>query len=359
MNDSIEYKCPCCGGTVLFDSALQKMKCPYCETVFEMETFSPKDEGMDQTPENSSDWEIPAGNSWQEGEQEGMFVYVCNSCGGEIVGDASMAATSCPYCDNPVVIKAQFSGDLRPDLVIPFQLDKKAAMEKFHHHLSGKTLLPKVFKKENHIDEIKGIYVPFWLFDCKAHGNIKYKCERIRRFSDHRYNYVETSHFSVYREGEMDFRYIPVDGSTKIADDLMESLEPYDFSKGVDFKTAYLSGYLADRYNVSSSESIGRANQRIQTSVQEEIRSSVQGYHSVLTEKSNISTSEGIVHYALLPVWLLNTTWKGNRYVFAMNGQTGKFVGNLPCDKGAYWRWFFSIFAGIGALATIIGMFFF
>ena len=102
---------------------------------------------------------------WQEGEADGLRSYVCKSCGGEIVGDENTAATSCPFCGNPVVMMGQFSGALKPDLVIPFKLDKKAAKEGLKKHLTGKRFLPKIFKDQNHIDEIKGIYVPFWLFD--------------------------------------------------------------------------------------------------------------------------------------------------------------------------------------------------
>ena len=51
----------------------------------------------------------------------------------------------------------------------------------------------------------------------------------------------------------------------------------------------------------------------------------------------------------LYPVWLLNTTWNGQRYTFAMNGQTGKFVGDLPLDKGAYKKWLFGLTGLIGA----------
>ncbi len=64
------------------------------------------------------------GGEWGEGETDGLRTYVCKSCGGEIVGDANTAATSCPFCDNPIVMMGQFSGSLKPDLVIPFKLDK-------------------------------------------------------------------------------------------------------------------------------------------------------------------------------------------------------------------------------------------
>ena len=151
-----EYKCPCCGGAIAFDSGIQKMKCPYCDTEFDMETLASYDDGLNGKQDNMN-WETSAGGEWQEGETNGLRSYVCKSCGGEIVGDENTAATACPFCGNPVVMMGQLSGELKPDFVIPFKLDKKAAKAGLQKHLTGKRLLPKIFKDQNHIDEIKGI----------------------------------------------------------------------------------------------------------------------------------------------------------------------------------------------------------
>ena len=167
-----EYKCPCCGGAIAFDSKIQKMKCPYCDTEFEMDALKGYDAELQNEQTDDMEWDTSAGSEWQEGETDGLRTYVCKSCGGEIVGDANMAATSCPFCDNPIIMMGQFAGALKPDLVIPFKLDKKAAKEGLKKHLTGKRLLPKIFKDQNHIDEIKGVYVPFWLFDTNVDANI-------------------------------------------------------------------------------------------------------------------------------------------------------------------------------------------
>ena len=345
-----EYKCPCCGGAIAFDSSLQKMKCPYCDTEFDMETLASYDAGL-RGDQDSMEWETSAGRQWQEGESDGLRSYVCRSCGGEIVGDENTAATSCPFCGNPIVMMGQFSGALKPDFVIPFKLDKKAAKEGLMKHLSGKRLLPKIFKDQNHINEIKGIYVPFWLFDTDAQGQIRYRATRTRTWSDSSYNYTETSHFLISRGGSVSFENIPVDGSSKMPDDLMESIEPYDFSEAVDFQTAYLAGYLADKYDVDAEQSIERANERVRVSTQEAFASTVQGYETVTPESGSIQLHGGKAKYALYPVWLLNTTWNGSKYTFAMNGQTGKFVGDLPVDKAAATRLTVGLSAALSAAA--------
>lgn len=353
MQNLQEYKCPCCGGAISFDSTLQKMKCPFCDTEFEVEALKGYDAELQSEQADDMKWDNEAGKEWQEGETDELRSYVCKSCGGEILGDANTAATSCPFCGNPVVMMGQFTGSLKPDIVIPFKLDKKAAKEGLMKHLTGKRLLPKVFKDQNHIDEIKGIYVPFWLFDTDVDAQVRYRATRVRTWSDSDYNYTDTSYFMVFRGGSIGFEHVPVDGSLKMADDLMESIEPYDFSDAVDFQTAYLAGYLADKYDVSSDESISRANERVKHSTEETFAGTVEGYTTVTTENSSVQLHGGKVRYALYPVWLLNTTWNGNKYTFAMNGQTGKFVGDLPVDKSAATRWTFLLTAlfGVGAYA--------
>lgn len=345
-----EYKCPCCGGAIAFDSSLQKMRCPYCDTEFEMSTLQSYDQALQADGTNEIHWEESAGTEWQPGETEGMRVYLCNSCGGEIVCDENTAASKCPYCDNPVVMTGQFRGALKPDYVIPFQLDKNAAKAGLRQHFKGKTLLPKVFSSENHIDEIKGVYVPFWLFDADVNANIRYRATRTRHWSDRNYNYTETSYFMVNRGGSVGFDRIPVDGSTKIDNNLTESLEPFNFAGAVDFQTAYLAGYLADKYDVTAEQSASRANERVKTSTEQEFAKTVQGYETVVPEGSNIQVFNGKAKYALYPVWLLNTSWNGKKYTFAMNGQTGKFVGDLPVDKGKLNR--IRLFVGLGVAAA-------
>ena len=330
-----EFKCPCCGGSIEFDSSVQKMKCPFCDTEFDVGTLSEYAQTVEEEQPEDMSWSDEAGSEWQDGESEGLRTYVCKSCGGEIVADENTAASTCPFCGNPIVMTGKLSGELRPDILIPFKLDKKAAKAGLIKHLEGKKLLPKIFKDQNHIDEIRGIYVPFWLFNTEADANIRYRGTRTRFWSDSKYNYTETSYFLINRGGTIGFEKVPVDGDSKIPDDLMESIEPYDLKEAVPFQAAYLAGYLADRYDVDSEKSAPRANERVKKSVERAFEETVTGYATVMTENSSVQLRDGSAQYALLPVWILNTTWEGKHYLFAMNGQTGKFVGDLPADKNA------------------------
>jgi predicted RNA-binding Zn-ribbon protein involved in translation (DUF1610 family) len=323
-----------------------------------MDTLKQFDEELKNQPEDNFGWETydkTSGNGdWKPGELDKILSYSCPSCGGEIITDNNTAATTCPYCGNHAIITKKLSGFLRPDYVIPFQLDKNYAMDALKNFYKNKPLLPKKFASENKIESIVGIYVPFWLFDCNANAAIHYKAARVKFWSDSRYDYTKTDTYHVFREGAIEFEKVPVDGSKKMDYTLMEAIEPYDYKTMTDFASAYLSGYLADRYDVDADSAKPRANERLKRSVEKMFSETVVGYSSCIAENVNIAFSNGSVRYALMPVWMLNTKYGDKIYSFAMNGQTGKFIGNLPISWVKFWLWFFCIFISLSLIGFLI-----
>lgn len=214
METLLEYKCPACGGALSFDASTQQMKCPYCDTEFDVAALRELEEALQQESGEMS-WEQEPMQQWTEAESRNFKTYVCNSCGGEITCDENTAATHCPYCDNPIVVAKQFAGTLKPDLVVPFKLTKEEAVAAFGRHLQGKPLLPKLFKTQNRMERLQGLYVPFWLFDTQVDATIRYRATRIQHWSDSNYNYTRTSYYSLLRSGQITFDHVPVDGSIK------------------------------------------------------------------------------------------------------------------------------------------------
>ena len=346
--------CPACKAELNCEGISGEATCPGCDAEFQMEDLRAYAAQMAEKQDDNMNWDTEAGGQWQEGEADGLRIYGCKQCGGEIVADETTGATHCPYCGNPVVLTGHFAGLLKPDLVIPFKVDKKAAIAALQNHYKGKRLLPKVFKDQNHIEEVKGLYVPVWLFDTDADANVEYEATRVHRWSDSDYEYTETRHYAVIRGGGIGFENVPVDGSKKMDDTLMESIEPFDISDAVPFQTSYLPGYMADKYDVDAGESIERANERIKKSTEDAFRSTVMGYTTVTAVDSNIRLQNGKARYALYPVWILSTDWNGQKFTFAINGQTGKIAGDLPMDKGAFWKYLIGVAGAVTALAFAI-----
>lgn len=341
-----EFKCPACGGTIAYDSSVGKLRCPYCDTEFDIDALSEYSASLDG--EDSVSFDTVGDGEWHEGESDELRSYICSSCGGELVTDANTAATVCPFCESTVVLTDRLSGVRRPDIVIPFKLDKKSACAALERHMKGKRLLPREFRDKNRIEKIRGIYVPFWLFDAGVDADLRYKATKVDTWSDSDYDYEETEYYSVIRSGRIAFAGVPVDGSSKMPDELMESIEPFLLDDAVDFRTAYLAGYLADKYDITSHECSSRAEERIRSSTAAAFANTVRGYSDVRCEGGSIRTTSGRARYALLPVWLLVTKYGDKSYTFAMNGQTGRFVGDLPVSRLAAVKWFFGLLVGIG-----------
>ena len=174
------------------------------------------------------------------------------------------------------------------------------------------------------------MYVPFWMYDGEASGSAQFHATTVHKYTSGDYEITETSHYDVRRAGSIAFEKIPVDASSKMPDDYMDSIEPYDYAELKPFSTAYLPGFLADKYDVSVEDSRERADKRCAGSLLSALESTVSGYTSCNETNRDIHLKRGKVHYALLPVWILNTKWEDKDFLFAMNGQTGKLVGNLP-----------------------------
>lgn len=295
--------------------------------------------------ESKYDWEHYEPRSYESSEGIDLANYNCPSCGAEITGDDTLGATVCPYCGNSTIVKKQFEGALRPDYIIPFKIDKKAAMIAFEEDFKKAPFLPDEFKSKKKIEEMAGVYVPFWMFDCNCDAAITYNAERVTMWSDANYNYTKTDVYKLFRMGSIGFANIPVDGSKKADDAYMEAVEPYNYDDAVDFNGVYLSGYLADKYDVPIEECTGRANERVKNSTVAAFNNTTDGYSAVVPEQTRVSFSDGKIRYSLLPVWMLNIKYLDKMYHFAINGQTGKVVGEYPIDKKKRRKYFAKVAA--------------
>ena len=353
-NNVLEYKCPCCNAPLIFAGEAQQMKCEYCDNSFDLETvrsFADSKE-PDTVPEVA--WEEAADSQWDSAEQEGLRSFVCDACGGELITDDHTAATFCPFCGNPTILPGRLSGTVKPDGLIPFKTTREDAKAAFLKLCKGKALLPKFFTDEQQLEKITGMYVPFWLYDCKADFDGSYHATRVRSWSDSNYIYTKTDHYLLNRRADAAYAGIPMDGSSKMEDAFMESIEPYDYGALVDFKTAYLSGFLADKYDVEAKSGEDRIRQRVEQSMNDQLQSSLLGFATVIPASKKLQISHSKARYVLLPVWMLNTKYRGKTYTFAMNGQTGKITGSLPiCPKKSA-AWFFGTWAAVTAVVTLV-----
>lgn len=354
VQNVLEYKCPCCGAALTFSGVQQKLSCSSCGNGFDIDDVKQYNEAIREAHQESFQWDESNQQTLSDEESAGVCNYSCPSCGGQIMGEQTTAATFCPYCDSPAIIGGNVSGSLRPDGVIPFRKTKEDAIAAFLQICKGKPLLPKDFTATARQEKIQGVYVPFWLYECDGSMYGQYKATRVRTWSDSDYIYTKTSHYMLIRNASASFCDIPMDGSSKMDDATMESIEPFDMNEAVDFNTAYLSGFLADKYDVEAKSGEERIRQRVGETFDDLFRSTFFGYDTVRPTNKLLNVNNSKARYMLLPVWMLHTRYKDKVYVFAMNGQTGKMTGTLPISKGRMWAWFGGVSAAVSALTALI-----
>ena len=348
MEDLFSCTCPCCGGSLKFEASLQKVKCEYCDTEYEVSDLKELN-ASSNTIEENTEWETAATDEFSESDS--LNVYLCETCGGEVMCDENTTSTTCPYCGNPVLLKGRLTGGLKPNYIIPFKLEKDAAKDNLGKYFKGKILLPNDFKKLNEVKEVTSLYVPYWIFDASVNGMAHFGATKRRTWTDSNYRYTETRYYKVIRGGNIAFEHLPVDASKKMDDKMMESIEPFNFSEAKDYNNAYIVGYAADKYDVSKEETFERANVRIKEGTVDAFRSTIHGYSTVTFENANINYESNSAAYAMYPVWTLNSEYKEKKFQFAMNGQTGKIVGNLPISGIKSFLWFFFSFILIAGAA--------
>lgn len=352
------YKCPACTGPLQFVGSSGMLECEYCgakHQLAEMEALYAQKEAEATAAHSHADHAGEAAlRGWSEDEAKHLRAYSCPSCSAELVCDETTAATSCPYCGNPTIVPGQFSDMAKPDYVIPFRLDKKAAQEALRAFYMDKKFLPKSFSKENNIEEIKGVYVPFWLYSAKALADFEFEGSKRDVSTTGNIETTTTSFYRVIRQGEVSFNMVPADASTKMPDAHMDSVEPYDYAELKAFSTAYLPGFFADKYDLDATACSQRANERMRNTTDAAVRGTTRGYDKLDQKRADIELTNGEVKYALMPVWLLATRWKDKSFLFAMNGQTGKLIGDLPVDWGLFFRFFATIALPLMAVMAII-----
>lgn len=318
-NKALDHKCPSCKAPLKYYPKLGKWKCEYCENEYTLEDLKKYN--------NASNEKV---NDGVNGDDTIYDSYKCPDCGAEIIADANTTATFCVYCGNTAILKSKLSGKFAPTKIIPFKNVKDDAVAAFKKIKKGRPLLPKGFTSIENIEKIRGIYIPFWLYDIIVDGELDATGKRITSWTMGEYHYTKTDTYKLVRSGSMKYLLVPVDGSTRFDNDIMNTIEPFDYNELVDYNHAYLSGFLAEKYDIEWENAIKDAVERTRNSTIDEMKSTMIGYSGVIISNDSLIANEEKHNYVLLPVWMVNVKYKDKYYTFAMNGQTGEFIGNMP-----------------------------
>ena len=312
-------KCPTCGSNIVYEPELGSMMCRNCGNIYSPDTMESRGSlGISKEHDYMGDSDV-------SGDDKKRHEIVCNSCGATLIADENTMSTMCPFCGSPALITRRMTREFKPDYIIPFKIDKDQAKTIAKNWLNTRSYVPWGFKNKCRLTNMTALYVPFWLLDCVVHseqggtGKIGGRA-------------LEVNAKMAYH-----VKGVPFDASVKIANKLMEAIEPYDYKDMVRFESKYLQGFYADKYDQVPTDITNRIVRRIDKFSRDEIGLISHRYQEfeVRSEKNLTWMSDVAIKYCLLPVWFMTVEFEGSTYQFAINGQTGEASGQVPTTSTA------------------------
>lgn len=346
----ITYKCPNCGGELVFDPKSQKYRCGYClSEFFPQEAEQSAGLGKEQKEEGSkSDQQANPAKETAE-----AWAYTCPNCGAELITDATTAASFCCYCHNPVVFSGQVSGRFLPNKILPFSIDRKAAVEQFLREGKRKFFVPKDFYSKAQIEKFSGVYFPYWIYGGKFRAAYRARGNRIRIWRTGDMEYTETSVYDVERIGRIEVEGLLHNALQKTDRELVESVQPYRMDALVPFSMGYLSGFMAERRDMEKEAFEERTREQRDGMLKRALRSEAAAYDTLTGESLAAEAEKETWEYAMFPVWMVTYQGKnGKTYYYAMNGQSGRVSGEFPIVKGRLFLTAF--FCGLAAFLLVL-----
>lgn len=344
------YRCPNCNGALEYDPASDKMHCAHCGNDYfvweldenaveyhqEMPTQSEIEEEkkLDFTKEHTI---------YDEPEFIECKVYTCSTCGAELSVSDKEVSTYCAYCGQPTIVYNRVDKTRKPKYIIPFKVTREDAETAIREKLRKGFFVPKEHKNFK-AERITGIYLPYFLYDVTFYQKVRVS------HGNNNSNIVE---------GDCNFVQVCQDASKSVEDELSYALEPYDLTEVKDFEPGYLSGFYADRFDLSPRQMVQTIGRRCKQMFDDELRRRCEGSVGDLP-KAPYQYAITKVEYAFMPVWFMTFQYQNIPYTMMVNGQTGKVVGTAPFERKrvlmAFFFWLLVI--SVPAIAIGCGIFF-
>lgn len=318
------FRCNNCGGNVVYSPEHAKMFCPHCDGI---------DSEKKEVTSNKTE---------------------CVNCGAPLTIGQFNSTCKCEFCDSYVILDERVEGNYQPNLVLPFKLGMKQAVDKMKEEFKRRIFTPDSFLSESTLKDMKGMYVPFWMYDYQANCDYVGKGTKIRKWTSGNTEYTETSYYRIERNMDVDFDKIPVDASVEMPDDVMDLVEPFDYNQLEAFQEKYMSGFYGEIYNMSADELESRAKQKAANDADSLLKETLGGYTSVTAERNEKRIQRNGLNYALLPVWKYVYKYQEKDYEFYVNGQTGKIIGSTPVSRKKVVAYGCTVFAGVWAALALV-----
>lgn len=317
------FVCAGCGGVIRYDIDSEKFRCSSCRTEYEVEVLSHTVKEYDFS-------------EYTERERQatpfvGLAVVRCQNCGFEITFDEQQISAICPMCTSSQVAEVKQEAGIPPEGIIPFQVDKNEASQRFKKWVKSRLFAPNNFKKSCSEGALKGMYLPFWTYDADSVGFYTGQGGRNRTVTDKDgKTHTETDWFPVSGVVADSFNDIQVCASEKEQE--ISGILPFNtVEKTVPYSPSYLSGFYAELYKIKADQGFESAQAVIEDRLRALARQDIlTSYDKANLSGISIKNTNVTYKHLLLPVWGSAYHYAGKLYNYFINGETGKVSGRRP-----------------------------
>jgi DNA-directed RNA polymerase subunit RPC12/RpoP len=331
------FPCKNCGAKLTYDAGTQSMKCPYCgfEQAVQVQAQGPR--------------EIPIEEGMRlaaRGFGAPVTQVSCRDCGATVNVTPGEQTAKCAFCGSQQVLAQESAGTaIRPESLVPFRVDKATANKSFEAWLGTLWFRPNDLRKMAKLQEMGGVYIPFWTFDANVQSNWT---------ADAGYYYYETEEYRD-QEGNTQTRQVQrtrwefasgwrsdffddmlVCASKGLPQELVVKFQTFDTKQLVVYQPHFLSGWRAESYAIELLPAWGLGQQKMADVQQSRCARDVPGdTHRNLCVNNQFSNVT--FKHVLLPIWIAAYRYNGKPYQFLVNGQSGEVVGKAPWS---FWKIF-------------------
>lgn len=329
-----QYPCKNCGAGLQFAPGTNHLVCPYCGAENEIAAGAVQIEELD--------YEATVRHLAGSAETLDVVTAKCSNCAAETTLAPNVTADVCAFCGAALVLEGASTRRIKPQSVLPFKVDERAAQEAFKKWLGSLWFAPNAIKRHSGTSQrLAGLYIPHWTYD--AATDTRYTGQRgTHYYTTQSYTAVENGK-SVQRTRQVrqtswapasgrvhvDFDDVLVCGSETLPSVYRPRLGPPELKALVPYSDAYLSGFRTEHYTVGLEDGFRAATDHMQPGIDSAIRSDIGGDEQQISHKDT-RYSDVTFKHILVPLWLSTYRFKDKPYRFVVDAQTGQVQGERP-----------------------------
>ncbi len=350
------FPCGACGSALTFQPGKSMLECGHCGHQQPLDVSAPH-----LAVEHDFEAALAARPHAPSLEVYGTAQqYHCETCGANSSTDKK--SDHCPFCGAPVVLQDAPTEAFPPETVLPFDVEKRVAVEAFSTWVKGLWFAPNALKKNAKSDRVDGVYIPYWTYDASTFTQYSgsYGIDRVVTDTDTddegnttTTTRIETDWYPKSGAVSVAFDDVVVCASKSLPHDLIDKLEPWGLENLRPFDPAFLSGFLTERKAIELRDGYTLAQGKMDPEIHAAICRDLGGDRQQVHSKS-VAYSDIMFKHFLCPVWMSSFRYNDTVYRFAVNGRTGELSGERPYSVAKIAAAVLTGLAVLGSVAYIL-----